>query len=202
MVLTQIGEIGISFDSREYLLRPSLYAMTQIGEPAEIVRVYASVMSERPHAEQFSDALAVIYACAEDEMPALFGGIVADGQALRYEPGEAPAEHVLPLARCLMKHGITGALPELPRKAGQEQEFVGEFDARAHVSLAIAHLGMSSAEAWRMTMTELVGALRAKFPPVNGGGPGALAPSSEEHEAAMDWFERVEAARSKAQGGH
>jgi len=101
-----------------------------------------------------------------------------------------------------MKHGITGALPDLPRKAGQEQEFVKEFDARAHVSLAIAHLGMSSAEAWQMTMTELVGALRAKFPQAESNAPGARAPTAEEHEATMAWFERVEAARKQKQGAH
>jgi len=202
MVLTQIGEIGISFEGREYKLRPSLYAMTQIGEPVEIVRVYASVMSEQPHAEQFDDALAVIYACSEDDLAELYGGHGVTEGGLKYVPGLAPAEHVLPLARCLMKHGITGALPELPRKAGQEPEYVKEFDARAHVSLAIAHLGMSSAEAWQLTMTELVGALRAKFPPVESNAPGARAPTAEEHNATMEWYERVEAARKQNQGAH
>ncbi|MFA5489616.1 MAG: DUF6246 family protein [Candidimonas sp.] len=200
MVLTQIGEIGISFEGREYKLRPSLYAMTQIGEPVEIVRVYASVMSEEPHAEQFDDALAVIYACSEDDLAELYGGHEATEGGLKYAPGSAPVEHVLPLARCLMKHGITGALPELPRKAGQDPEFVKEFDARAHVSLAIAHLGMSSAEAWQMTMTELVGALRAKFPQIESNTPGARAPTADEHNATMEWYERVEQARKRKQG--
>ncbi len=201
MVLTEIGEIGITAGQQRFKLRPSLYSMTQIGEPAEIVRVYASVMAEH-HAEQFDDALAVIYACAEDDLSELFGGHEAGEEGLAYRPGAAPADHVLPLARCLMKHGVTGALPELPRKADQEPEFVREFDARTHVSLAIAHLGMSSAEAWQMTMTELVGALRAKFPQQQSDAPGARAPTTEEHEATMAWYERVEAARRKKQGSH
>jgi len=44
--LREIGEIGIS-DSREggkdYLLRPSFEAMTRIGEPHEIVEIYADI---------------------------------------------------------------------------------------------------------------------------------------------------------------
>lgn len=202
MVLTEIGEIGIQTDSGEYKLRPSLYAMTQLGDPKEIVRVFASVMSEQPHTEQFDDALAVIYACSGDDLSGLFGGYEATEKGLRYVPGTAPVEHVLPLARCLMKHGVTGALKELPRKAGEDPEYVKEFDARAHVSLAIAHLGMSSADAWQMTMTEIVGALRAKFPPADSDAPGARAPTLEEHQATMEWFEEVERLRAAKQGGH
>lgn len=199
MILTEIGEIGITAGGQHYKLRPSLYAMTQIGDPAEVVRVYASVMHDEPHRDQFTDALAVVYACAEEDLSSLFGGMVADDRCVRYEPGSALAENILPLARCLMKHGVTGALKELPRKAGQEPEYVKEFDAREHVSLAIAHLGMSSAEAWQMTMTELVGALRAKFPQAESNAPGAKAPTIEEHNATLAWFERVEALRAGKQ---
>lgn len=202
MILTEIGEIGITAGERQYRLRPSLYAMTQLGDPGEIVRVYASVMADEPHVEQFGDALAVIYACTEDDLSDLFGGMVADGEGIQYEPGSAPVEHVLPLARCLIRHGVTGALKDLPRKAGQDPEYVKEFDARAHVSLAIAHLGMSSEQAWQMTMTELVGALRAKFPPADSDAPGARAPTLEEHQATMEWFEEVERLRAAKQGGH
>lgn len=202
MILTEIGEIGIRTAEAEYLLRPSLYAMTQIGDPGEIVRVYASVMADEPHRDQFLDALAVIHACSEEDLSEVFGAVHASDQGPVYEPGAAPAEHVIPLARCLLKHGITGALPELPRRAGDEPEYTREFDARQHVSLAIAHLGMSSAEAWQMTMTELVGALRAKFPRPESNAPGARAPTLEEHNATMAWFEKVEAARAAQQGGH
>jgi len=194
MVLTQIGEIGISCEGRDYILRPSLYAMTRLGEPKEIVDVYASVMSELPHPAQFTDALAVIYACCDEDLSPVFGAHEIDDEKVRYAPGAAPVEHVLPVARCLLRHGVTGALPPLPIKPDQRPEYVKEFDARANVSMAIAHLGMSSADAWQMTMTELVGALRAKFPETESAS-GARAPTLEEHDATMEWFERVDAAR-------
>ncbi|WP_278186082.1 DUF6246 family protein, partial [Klebsiella pneumoniae] len=45
-VLKDIGELGIS-DSREggrdYVLRPSFEAMLRLGEPEEIVRLYAEI---------------------------------------------------------------------------------------------------------------------------------------------------------------
>ncbi|AQS50724.1 hypothetical protein PAEH1_02640 [Paenalcaligenes hominis] len=197
MILTEIGEIGVSVDGRMYVLRPSLYAMTQIGEPDEIVRVYSSVMSEQPHAFQFDDALAVLYACTPDDASGdVFGGYEPTKNGLKITSGILPESHVVPLAQCLMKHGITGAHEPLPRKADDEPEFVKEFDARAHVSLAIAHLGMSSEQAWQMTMTELVGALRAKFPQTDA--PGANAPGIDEVEETLDWHDKVLAARAGA----
>ena len=56
--LIDIGEFSVS-DGREggkdYLLRPSLMAMTRIGTPAEIVQAYATVHG--------SDVAAVIQLC-------------------------------------------------------------------------------------------------------------------------------------------
>lgn len=64
----------------------------------------------------------------------------------------------------------------------------------------VVHLGMSEREAWNATMTSLVAALRAKYPPMEKDSPGARAPTLEEHEATEAWFERVEAKRRKAAG--
>lgn len=199
MTLTEIGEIRVHDGERQHLLRPSLSAMAQIGSPEEIVRVFSAVMADTPHPSQFDEALAVVHACAVDDLGGLFGGHVPDGKALRYQPGRADPAHIIPLARCLLKHGITGALPPLPPKPGHESsepEYVQEFDARAHAALAMAHLGASSAEAWSMTMTELVGALRAKYPQQESREPGSRAPDKESMEKTMEWFERVEAARA------
>lgn len=199
MILTSIGEIGVTAGDQQYKLRPSLYAMTKLGEPSEIVRVYASVVSDVPHQEQFSDALAVIHACSDEDLSEVFGCFVPAraGKGFRFKRGKAQPEHIIPIAQCLLQHGITGALEPLPRRADDEPEYVQEFDARAHVSLAIAHLGMSSQDAWNMTMTELVGALRAKFPPSEKDSPGAKAPSKSEMEEALEWHDRVLAARSE-----
>lgn len=193
MILTEIGEIGVHIGDETHTLRPSLYAMTQLGNAREIVSLYAAAMGDAP---TLVDCLAVINACADGDVSGAFGAWHGDGDGLTYKPGVAPIEHIVSIARCLLKHGVTGALPDLPRNADRAPEYIEEFDARGLVATAIAHLGMSSAEAWRMTMTELVGALRAKFPPDEKSSPGARAPTLEEHEATMEWFEQVQAARA------
>lgn len=199
MTIVDVGEIGVWAGAAFYKLRPSLQAIARIGTPGEIVATYASLMADVEHPSRFSDALHVIHCCALDDLSGVFGYYVPAqaGKGLRFKPGVGDPAHVVPLARCLIRHGVTGALPPLPRRPGDEPEFVREFDARSHVALAMAHLGMSSAEAWNLTMTELVGALRAKFPPRESNEPGARAPTKEEHEQTMAWFERVEAARRR-----
>ncbi|MDF3863460.1 DUF6246 family protein [Pseudomonas denitrificans (nom. rej.)] len=179
-----------------FVLRPSLYAMSQIGQPAEIVDVFVRVMAdaggEKGIADQFGDALAVLHACADRDMSAVFGYF---DETLKYVPGAADVAHIIPLARCLLRHGVTGAIPPLPRRADEEPEYLREFVARDHVALAIAHLGLSEREAWAMTMTGLVSSMRAKFPQIESNAPGARAPTKEEHEATMDWFDKIEAKR-------
>lgn len=202
MTLTEIGEIGVRVGGTVHKLRPSLAAIAQIGTPADIVRVFASVMADFDHPDRFVDALAVLNACSADDLSEVFGCYVMAraGAGMRFKLGKADPAHIVPLAQCLLKHGVVGALPPLPPRPGAEPEFVKEFDARGHVALAVAHLGVSSTEAWTMTMTELVGALRAKFPAQQSNEPGARAPTAEEHAATMEWFERVEAARNRGDG--
>ncbi|WP_298016676.1 DUF6246 family protein [uncultured Castellaniella sp.] len=195
-ILTEIGEISIHA-GRDVLLRPSLAAIASLGEPAEIVETFARVM-----AGDFMDSLAVVFACADEDVSDLFGFYEARDDAICYIPGTAPAAHVIPLAQSLMRHGVVGVAKPLPRRADIEQEYMTEFDAREHAALAMAHLGLTEREAWHMTMTGLVAALRAKFPPSSKDTPGARAPTKDEHEATMEWFERVEAARRAKQGAH
>lgn len=202
MILTEVGEIGVHVDGREVVLRPSLYAMSRLGEPREIVDVYGDVVGEAVNEvgrrRQFSGALAVLFCCTEEDVTDMFGHMTDSG----YVPGRVPLDHIVALARCLLKHGIVGALPEPPRRADDEPTYTHEFDARGYVALAMAHLDQSEREAWNLTMTGLIGALRAKFPPQESDAPGAKAPTKEQHEATMEWFERIEAKRRKSQGGH
>jgi Family of unknown function (DUF6246) len=209
MILTEIGEVGVYAGEQVVRLRPSLYAMSRLGDPVEIVETFATVMGGAEDDAQarrlFQAALGVIYACAVDDVDpsSLFGTYETTSGAIEYVPGVAPAEHVVPLARCLLKHGVTGALSPLPRRPGDDEPvYVKEFLARDHVATAMAHLGVSEWDAWNLTMTGLVGALRAKFPPAESNAPGARAPTKEEHNATMAWFDKIEAKRKAAKGVH
>lgn len=205
MILTESGEIGIFTDAGEAILRPSLYAISRLGDARGIVEHYALIMSELDddgaRRQQMDAARRVILTCGKDSeqdlLCRLYGYLGADGGELKFIPGEANPDHILPLARCLMRHGVTGVNPPEKKRGNKEPEYSEEFVARDFVAAAMAHLGMSEREAWDMTMTTLVAALRAKFPPVEGNEPGARAPTKEEHEVTMAWFERVEAARKK-----
>ena len=91
--------------------------------------------------------------------------------------GAMPPQDMVHLARSLMRHGIIGLKPEgLPAKP--VKEYTAEFNAREFVSQAVAHLGMSTAEAWNLTMTEFSGAMQSKF-----GKPETI--PVEEHDDAM-----------------
>lgn len=188
---------------RVHSLLPSLYAMSQLGEPSEIVEMYAMLMTDQVtqvgKREQFRAALGVIHACADSDVTDIFGYI---NERMKYVVKMAPMSDILVLGRHLIQHGVTGVLPPLPRADRDDDRgrYTPEFVARDHVAAAVAHLGVSEREAWGMTMTGLVSALRAKYPPSPDLSPGSNAPSIEEHDAALEWHDKVLAKRNKMNG--
>lgn len=198
MILTDIGEIGVHYKGNTYILRPSLYAMTQIGDKKEILLSYAIVMSEftdkKSKWRQFNEALAVINSCSEVDLSEVFGYL---NEKRKYVKKAANYTDVIAIARSLLKHGITGAQEPLKNKEPDQSTYTNEFKASEHVSLAMAHLGITEKEAWNMTMTSLVGAMRAKFPEPESNEPGSKAPTKEQHEATMEWFEKIQRKRGQ-----
>ena len=206
--LTAVGEVGIWHEGREHLLRPSLRAMASLGSPTEVVELFGLLhgapplsgiptldgpMVRRWARDQFRTALSVLYACAEDDIGHLVGGI---SPRMAYQPGVMHPDDVLTLARHLVRHGIIGETPP-GTKQGGGGKYSAEFHASEFAALAIAHLGATEREAWDMTMTGLRAAMHAKFP---SDGPGSQAPSEAEHDRAMSWLERVNAKRRAANG--
>lgn len=201
MILTDIGEIGVHYnDGRDcIILRPSLYAMSLLGTPTEIVETYATIMSDpidrRGQWAQFRDALFVINCCASTDVDDVFGYMDSN---LKFRQKKIPMSDIIVLAQSLMRHGITGTQKPLPRKPDTESQYTKEFNAQEHVAIAMAHLGLSEREAWDMTMTGLIGALRAKFPQTPEQESAQRAPTAEEHDATMEWFSEIDAARKAA----
>jgi hypothetical protein len=200
-IKTSVGEVGIhEAGGREIILRPSLYAMSQLGEPEEIVRLLASVCSDPVSpAEarlQHLNVIAVLAACTTEDIRRLTG--YHDGTVLVL--GRMEIGVMLILARRLLQHGVTGTLPEEKRPAGAAApEYTDKFDARAYVAMGMAHLSLSEDDAWRMTMTGLVGAMRSKYPPAepakDPNQPGGQAPTKDETLATMAWFDKIDKAR-------
>lgn len=186
--IVSIGELGVSLGERDWLFRPSFSAMDSLGSPREIVEKFTTLF-EPPKINPFwptqsyrawerevsSIAYDVLMACCDDDVTPLIGHMGTRWGS--FVMGAMPTQDMVHLARSLMRHGIIGLKPEgLPAKP--VKEFTPEFNAREFVSQAVAHLGMSTAEAWNLTMTEFSGAMQSKF-----GKPETL--PVEEHDDAM-----------------
>lgn len=215
MILTQTGEIGIHKGGAVYKLRPSLYAISKLGTPTEIVEIFASVHAEhftnRGRTEQFADALAVLHACCEndDDGEAIAGTYTPRQQAFGkpwapgvYRAGMIAAGRVVPFARSLLLHGVIGDIERGDPGPESEDSYLSEFDARDYVAMAMAHLGASETDAWRMTMTGLALALRSKYPATNKSNApnGRRVPTSKEHDDMMAFLDKIDAMKGVSNG--
>lgn len=185
-VLTEIGEIGIHTPGREVLLRPSLYAMSQIADPVgRLVDLF-----EGDPAIQFDAALEVVQACADEDVSDLTGRMGS-----RYGTwvcGKIPTADLVVLAQSLARHGLIGVVPKLPPLPEEQGDYTPGFEPREFVATAIAHLGLNESEAWNLTVTGFILAMRAKYPrPKQPPGP----PTGAELDAAFERLNAINRAR-------
>jgi hypothetical protein len=223
--LTAIGEIGIETGGRSYLLRPSLFSMTQIGTPAEIIQVCAVLMTEEPDDPgllrvfrrlRFDYALSVLYACAGDQdLGDLVGGLVPANSPApdlferpfrlselasikaqpRYMAGTLPMESILAIARSLIRHGVMGNVEPTVDGKPQKGDYLSEFKAVDYAATAMAHLGLSESQAWGMTMTTFIAAMRSKFPREEKQEV-AKPHTAEEYDAVMAKLKKINEMRA------
>lgn len=180
------GDVGIHGANVPFLLlRPSLGNIASLGDPAEIVSIFESVMGAGDRM-QIVDAMGVLWACVEGDTQDAANLIGYWGE--KYEPGAMEDLHKIHIARHLLLHGMIGDVEVKQKQSGKP---IKEFKATEYVSLAIAHLGMSQAESWGLSMTALVSALNAKFPEVQNPKPEGNAPTIDEHDATMAWFDSI-----------
>lgn len=178
---TYAGELSITWRGRDYLFRPSLAAMSELGEPEHILNLLNRVQAHGNNG--FIAALSVLSACyvgdREDIAPLV--GFFKDVRGrLRYVMGVLPLQNVHVLGAKLAIAGIVGA-PK-PRSSGGKP--MTAFDPSEFVGAAQAHLGLSSAEAWALTMVEFQRSMDAKFPEAEGKRDQQ--PSEEEAQATVD----------------
>ncbi|MGG7927033.1 DUF6246 family protein [Klebsiella aerogenes] len=217
--LIDIGEISVS-DSRDggqdYLLRPSFEAMTRIGTPAEIVRVYATIHGSdvaklleactdtlrripdwlspsfnRSAEKVLSTCMHVLQACCEDDMTPMIGEWKGWRHCVVYRPGQMPKNDIIVLAQHLMQHGVVGKAKVRQLQRHETGERTTEFKAFDYISAARSHFGMSRSEASQLTMTEFQMLLAAKYPDQKGF-------TREEYDAIADDFLAKQAARRAA----
>lgn len=182
-------------DGTEWTFQPSLARIAALGDPHQVVALYARLFGPDAQAAA-TDVLAGL--CDQDDPTPLIGGIEIDA-----EDPEAPARPIVGMmppgeqiiiARHLMQHGMVG-IAKPGGTGAAEGGYTDRFDASEFIAAARVHLGLSSADAEALSMTELQRMLEMKFPtPDNYAGRG-YAPTADEYDAAMAHFDAMEAAR-------
>lgn len=175
------GEVGVAWGERDYLFRPSLAAIASLGDPAYLVSLLRRIQSTGM--DGYVAALAMLSACyvgdARD-LDRLIGYFREHRGRLRYVMGSMPASDVHIIGARLAVNGMIGE----PKRSSKGGKASSTFNPAEYVGAAQAHLGLSSAEAWQMTMLEFQRAMDAKFPP-DEKDKERDAPSAEEAEAAV-----------------
>ena len=206
--ITEIGEIVISTPDQEYFLRPSFIAMSRIGNPAEIVALYATLSGAEvnlilSHTSKWRGGMPawmieqldrsgaikrmavaaekVIAACSQEDTDQLTGELKAWREyAVVKRNGLMSRSEKLIIARELIEHGVMGKAPvRVLQRNESKHQFTKEFRAVDYITSARSHFGMSREEAEQLTMTEFQLMLKAKYPEEKGL-------TREEYDAVID----------------
>lgn len=158
-------------DGQEYTFTPSIGRIAALGTPAEIVQLYTDLHGPRA-GQAASYVLAML--CDQDDCLPLIGWLDKHGK----QQGSMPEDEQILLACHLMRHGIVGKAK--PGQVGSGQ-YAAEFQAAEYVAAARVHLGLSTADAEALSMTEFQAAFEMKFPEAKA----AEVPSRDEYRALM-----------------
>ena len=172
------GEVGVSVGAEDYVFRPSFFAIASLGDPKELPGLYAD--SHSTDKKGFLSALTALYACCDRDPSRLVGFFKDVRGDMRYVAGAMPVSDVQVLGSKLLYNGMIGA--PSTNKGGRPST---KFETSEYVGAAVAHLGISFDEAWRMTMVEFQQAMRAKFPDAEKDNY----PTAEEHRALVESIE-------------
>jgi hypothetical protein len=194
-------------DGREWTFTPALGRIATLGTPPQIVALFGDLHDPARAAEAARYVLASL--CDQEDPTPLIGCVEVDesgparedfhladtvevGVRRLVQGAMPPAEQVI-IARHLMQHGMVGKAKPGGRGAAQGR-YSDRFDAGEYIGLARVHLGLSSADAEALSMTELQRLLELKFPEASGVRD---VPSREQYAEAM---KAIEKAKEKRRG--
>lgn len=179
-MLVECGFVrAVTSDGQEFTFRPSLARIASLGDPHEIVRTYAALHGPNAGAEA---AYVLACLCDQDDPTPLIGWRDETGWHL----GAMPEAEAIIIARHLMQHGIAGTAKPQAEGETAEGAYTDRFDAAEYIAAARVHLGLSSADAEALSMTELQRMFAMKFPKAAASdGKGRELPSREAYDAAM-----------------
>lgn len=184
---------ALADDGSEWTFTPSFARIAALGDPEAIVSLYADLHGPRA-AEAAVYILSVL--CDQDDPTPLIGWLGADG----WHDGAMPPQDRVILAMHLMRHGIAGNAS--PGDGGGQ--FSTRFDAAEYVAAARVHLGLSSADAEALSMTEFLRMFEMKFPKQGAQSASRDVPTRAEYDASMAALRkrRADAAAARAGAAH
>ena len=162
-------------DGQEFTFRPSFGRIAALGNPHEIVSLYAALHGPRAPQEA---AYVLACLCDQEDCTPLIGSVTPEGHV----PGAMKAAEMVLISQHLMRHGIVGTA----KPGSNDGSYSDKFDASEYVAAARVHLGLSSADAEALSMTEFQTMLRMKFPEQKAAND---TPTREEYEAAMKHYQ-------------
>ncbi|WP_318357688.1 DUF6246 family protein [Enterobacter sp.] len=194
----EIGECLITSGEDEYFFRPSLAAMSRIGEPQEIVQCFYDLHNDEVtpiinravatygalpqwlinqiHKTDYgrrarNAAMSVLTACCDADVSKLIGEDVpgkTGRKTFLYKPGEMELFSMIVVAQSLITHGIIGKAKVRQLQRHESNQAVTEFRVFEYINAARNHFGMSRQEAEQLSMTEFQMMLAAKYPDQKG----------------------------------
>lgn len=209
--LKELGECLVTVGDRDYFFRPSLMAMSRIGEPAEIVQTFYDLCNDEItpliqrvieaygrvpewlathlstlHLEKKSllAAHTILTACCNDDIGELVGWMKpakSNRRAFVWRKGLMNQQDMVILAQSLIMHGIIGKAKVRKLQRHESSDTTNEFRASDYIIAARNHFGISKEEAGQLTMTEFQLMLIAKYPEQKGF-------TKEEYDSAADDF--------------
>lgn len=169
MAIVDIGHVGIKTPSGLFTLIPSLAAIASLDDPVDM---YSDLVSpDTPHEWRVQVAHDVIEACADRDGISEYLGLkpiakprIRNGvKTTQYRTVYIDDVHACAIAESLLFHGMIGRV-EIKAKP-RESDFTNVFDPQQWAMAAMSHLEISERDAWSMTMTSILNALKTKYPP-------------------------------------
>jgi len=176
---TRIGEVGINWNGREYVLRPSFFNLQQIQDVQEAFDTAAKCVAQAsaditPAPIDIQLCARVLDEMASEPLPEKLTGVIVPAitkGGVKWKPGHMTIAAVCSLAYALLKQGMYGKpsrerieLGKMNQSAIEDKD--SPFDVMPFVGLAMAPngLGKSASDAWNMTMIEFQAAIDMQFP--------------------------------------
>lgn len=163
---------AVTASGLEFTFTPSFARIAQLGHPGEIVGAFRGLFGDQA-ALNARYVLAVL--CDQDDATALLGWRDEDGE----HPGGMPILEQISLAAHLLRHGLVGT-------GGNKEEGakpVTEFNVAEYVAAARIHLGMTTADAEALSMSEFQALFEMKYPDAKKKKRDV--PTREEYRMAM-----------------